>query len=120
VFQGLRTVIYHVDDIEKAKQWYSKILDVQPYFDQAYYTGFNIGGYELGLDPDMTGIIKGNNVVAYWSIEKIEIEYARILTLGAKENGEIQNVDGNIRVATVIDPFGNVFGLIENPDFKIG
>jgi lactoylglutathione lyase len=68
----------------------------------------------------MTGIIKGNNVVAYWSIEKIEIEYARILALGAKENGEIQNVDGNIRVATVIDPFGNVFGLIENPDFKIG
>lgn len=118
MFQGLRTVIYHVDDIEKAKQWYSKILGVQPYFDQQYYVGFNVGGYELGLDPDTAGITKGNNVVAYWSVEKIEIAYNHILALGAKKNGDIQNVGGNIRVATLIDPFGNVFGLIENPNIK--
>jgi lactoylglutathione lyase len=107
-----------VEDIEKAKQWYSEILGVPPYFDQPYYVGFNIGGYELGLDPDAAGITKGNNVVAYWSVEKIELVYNHILALGAKKNGDIQNVGGNIQVATVIDPFGNIFGLIENPDFK--
>jgi len=119
MIQGLRTVIYHVDDLEKAKQWYTKILGMPPYFAQPFYVGFNVGGYELGLDPDVTGITKGNNVVAYWGVENIETVFNRILALGAKKNRNIQNVGGNIRVATVIDPFGNVFGLIENPDFKI-
>jgi len=119
MIQGLRTVIYHVADLEKAKQWYSNILGVQPYFDQPFYVGFNVGGYEFGLDPDLSGITKGNNVVAYWGVEKIETAYKRMLEFGAKKNSEIQNVGGNIQVATVIDPFGNVFGLIENPDFKM-
>jgi len=47
-FLGLRTVTYFAPDLEKAKQWYSKVLGVEPYFDQPFYVGFNIGGYELG------------------------------------------------------------------------
>jgi catechol 2,3-dioxygenase-like lactoylglutathione lyase family enzyme len=52
MFQGLRTAIYHVADIEKAKQWYSTILGIKPYFDEPFYIGFNVAGYELGLHPD--------------------------------------------------------------------
>ena len=52
MFIGLRTVIYNVEDIETAKKWYSKILGFKPYFDQPFYVGFNVGGYELGLDPN--------------------------------------------------------------------
>ena len=59
MFQGLRTVIYHVDDLEKAKAWYGKALKIKPYFDKPFYVGFNVGGYELGLDPDMTGVKRG-------------------------------------------------------------
>jgi hypothetical protein len=51
-FLGLRTAIYHAADRAKAKSWYSKILGIEPYFDQPFYVGFNVGGYELGLDPD--------------------------------------------------------------------
>jgi catechol 2,3-dioxygenase-like lactoylglutathione lyase family enzyme len=50
-FLGLRTVIYHAPDLEKAREWYSSVLGFGPYFDQPFYVGFNVGGYELGLDP---------------------------------------------------------------------
>jgi predicted enzyme related to lactoylglutathione lyase len=120
MFLGLRTVIYHVDNIDKAKQWYANALGVQPYFDQPFYVGFSIGGFELGLDSDMKGVSKGNNVVAYWGTEDIEKALARLLEIGAKENSGIQDVGGDIRLATVTDPFGNIFGIIENPQFKIG
>lgn len=119
MFLGLRTVIYHVDNIDSAKRWYADALGIQPYFDQPFYVGFNVGGFELGLDPDSAGVFNGNNLVAYWGVENIEKTLAHLLVLGAKKNTDIQDVGGNIRLATVIDPFGNVFGIIENPQFKI-
>lgn len=51
-FLGLRTAIYHAPDLAQAKSWYSKILGIEPYFDQPFYVGFNVGGYELGLESD--------------------------------------------------------------------
>lgn len=119
MFQGLRTVIYHVDDLQKAKQWYSSILGIKPYFDEPFYVGFSVGGYELGLDPNMQGVSKGNNVVAYWGVSDTASAYQSVLELGAQNHSEPQDVGGGIIVATVTDPFGNVFGIIENPHFKI-
>ena len=52
MFLGLRTVIYHAPDLAKAKAWYAAAFNVAPYFDEPFYVGFNIGGYELGLNPD--------------------------------------------------------------------
>lgn len=118
MFQGLRTVIYNVDDLERAKEWYAKALGVKPYFDQPFYVGFNIGGFELGLDPDMTGVTRGSNAIAYWGVKDAAASYKRLLDLGAKKHREVQDVGSNIKVATVTDPFGNIFGIIENPHFK--
>ena len=59
-FQGLRTVIYAAPDLEKTKAWYSSVLGIAPYFDQPFYVGFNVGGYELGLDPDSAGAAGGS------------------------------------------------------------
>jgi predicted enzyme related to lactoylglutathione lyase len=118
MFQGLRTVIYHVDDLERAKEWYANALGVKPYFDQPFYVGFNIGGFELGLDPDMTGVTKGSNAIAYWGVKDAAVSYKRLLDLGAKKHREVEDVGSNIKVATVMDPFGNIFGIIENPHFK--
>ena len=56
-FQGLRTVIYAAPDLEKAKAWYFSILGIPPYFDQPFYVGFNIAGYELGLDPNQNVVV---------------------------------------------------------------
>ena len=55
MLQKLRTAIYHVNDLEKATQWYIDLTGIQPYFKELFYVGFDINGCELGLDPDMTG-----------------------------------------------------------------
>ncbi|MEI6411000.1 MAG: VOC family protein, partial [Bacteroidota bacterium] len=53
-FLGLRTVIYRVDDLTKATEWYSKAIGYGPYFNEPFYVGFNVAGYELGLQPEET------------------------------------------------------------------
>ena len=119
-FQGLRTVIYHAPDLEKAKAWYSDILGIEPYFDQPFYVGFNVAGYELGLDPDASSTPGGNSgAVAYWGVSNAEESFRRLVSLGATERSAPQEVGEGIRVATVFDPFGNIFGIIENPHFKL-
>jgi catechol 2,3-dioxygenase-like lactoylglutathione lyase family enzyme len=118
---GLRTAIYHTPDIAAGKLWYTKILGFPPYFDQPFYVGFNVGGFELGLTPDA----EKSSVGTYWGVKDIEPALARLLELGAEPRTDIQDVgqdneDNRIRVADVLDPFGNVFGIIENPNFKSG
>jgi predicted enzyme related to lactoylglutathione lyase len=119
-FLGLRTAIYHVDDLEKAKAWYSQVFATRPYFDEPFYVGFNVGGFELGLNPDLAKTQPGaGGVVTYWGVADAGAALARLLALGAREHEALQDVGEGIRVATVLDPFGNVFGIIENPHFRL-
>ncbi len=120
MFLGLRTAIYQVADIERAKTWYSSILGFGPYFDKPFYVGFNVSGYELGLQPgEGETTNKAEAVVAYWGVEDAGAALKRLLEHGATEHEDLQDVGGGIKVATVKDPFGNVFGVIENPHFKL-
>lgn len=117
---GLRTTIYRVGNLNKAKDWYARAFNTKPYFDEPYYVGFNIGGYELGLQPDENPTIdKAESVVSYWGVEKIQETYDHLIKLGATENEKPFDVGGNIQTATVKDPFGNLIGLIFNPHFTL-
>jgi predicted enzyme related to lactoylglutathione lyase len=118
-FLGLRTVIYPVDDLQKAKAWYAKALGQQPYFDQPFYVGFTVGGYELGLDPDVSAVHRGDDAVAYWGVPDCKKAHAALLKAGAKAHSEPREVGDGIVVATLKDPFGNTLGIIENPHFKL-
>jgi predicted enzyme related to lactoylglutathione lyase len=113
---GLRTAIYHVSDLAKAKAWYSEVLGQQPYFDQPFYVGFSVGGFELGLVPD--GKSGAGGTVAYWGVADAADAVARLEALGAPVIEKLQDVGEGIRVATVADPFGNLLGIIENPNFS--
>ncbi len=119
MLHGLRTAIYAVDDIERAKEWYSSVLGFGPYFDEPFYVGFDVGGYELGLSPHEENVPRsGTGVTVYWGVDDARTALERLLELGASENGDVMDVGGGILVATVLDPFGNVFGVIENPHFE--
>jgi len=120
MFLGLRTVIYVVTDLDRAKEWYASVLGFGPYFDEPFYAGFNVGGYELGLLPqedDAPGDSPAG--VTYWGVEDADAALRRLLESGATERESVQDVGEGIRVATVTDPFGNVVGLIENPNFSL-
>jgi predicted enzyme related to lactoylglutathione lyase len=120
MFLGLRTAIYPVDDIAKGKTWYAQVLGFEPYFDQPFYVGFNVGGYELGLQPsEGPAGEKADGAVAYWGVENAEAACQRIIELGATAHEAVQDVGGGIKVATVKDPFGNLIGIIENPNFAL-
>ncbi len=119
MFKGLRTVIYGAPDLGAAKAFYSAALGYEPYFDQPYYVGYNVGGYELGLDPNSpAGTGKRSGPLVYWGVAEIETALAALLQNGGREVEAVQDVGDDIRVATVSDPFGNVFGIIENPNFQ--
>jgi predicted enzyme related to lactoylglutathione lyase len=119
-FLGLRTCIYRVSNIEEAKAWYSKVLATDPYFDESFYVGFNVAGYELGLVPyEDDPKVKSVGVMTYWGVNDVEASYKRLLTLGASPFEEPENVGGEIVVAAVKDPWGNVLGIIYNPEFKL-
>jgi predicted enzyme related to lactoylglutathione lyase len=113
---GLRTVIYAAPDLDKAKSFYSALLGVEPYFDETFYVGYNVGGFELGLDPNKEGSGDGGSL-AYWGVADIDSALEHAKTLGATVSSEAQNVGEGIMVASILDPFGTKLGLIENPHF---
>lgn len=115
MIQGLRTAIYSVTDLAEGKAWYSRALERDPYFDEPFYVGFSVGGFELGLIPD--GNPSAAGVQVYWGVPDAEAELARLEGLGAEIHESAKDVGGGIKVASVKDPFGNVFGIIENPHF---
>jgi len=117
MLKGLRTVVYKVSDLAKAKAWYAQVLGISPYFDEPFYVGFNVGGFELGLDPDAPATNTPGGMQPYWAVDDIEAVYRQCITLGAMPHEAPKEVGGGIKVATVLDPFGNILGLILNPHF---
>lgn len=115
MLEGLRTVVYTVPDIEQAKAWYSALLNQAPYFDQPFYVGFNVGGYELGLLPG----IEASGSTTYWGVPDADAAYAKMLEQGATAQEPIADVGEGIRLGTVRDPCGNTLGIIANPHFLL-
>jgi len=119
-FLGLRTCIYKVTDLKAATDWYTKAFETEPYFNEPFYVGFNIAGYELGLIPDESPTtVKGDSVHTYWGVEDVEKEYKRFIALGTTHFEEPHNVGGELVVGAVKDPWDNVVGMIYNPEFKL-
>jgi predicted enzyme related to lactoylglutathione lyase len=118
--KGLGTVIYSVPDLSRAKAWYSVAFQQKPYFDEPFYVGFNVAGYELGLHPTEGAAQPGpGGGVAYWRVADIDRAVEHFVGSGATLTAPAQDVGEGIKVATVSDPFGNRIGLIENPHFEL-
>lgn len=116
---GLRTTTYKVSDMAQAKTWYNNILGFEPYFDEPFYVGYNVAGYELGLQPDEKNEAKTDGVITYWGVEDVEEKYNELLAAGAIPYEAPNEVGGGIIVAAVKDPWDNVFGIIFNPHFSL-
>src|SRR6476620_5769984 len=82
---GLRTTIYKVPDAAKAKAWYSKVFGITPYFDEPFYVGFNVGGFELGLDPDVSDQSPGaGGGLAYWGVLSMDATVSALKADGVR------------------------------------
>lgn len=119
-FKALMTAIYPVPDLAAAKAWYAEAFQTQPYFDEPFYVGFDVAGFELGLIP-AEGVLNQparGGATAYWGADDIDAVHARLVALGAVPLEPLKDVGDDIRVAVLGDPFGNAIGLIRNPHFK--
>jgi predicted enzyme related to lactoylglutathione lyase len=117
MIQGLRTAIYPTPDLARGKEWYRQVLGQDPYFDEPFYVGFSVGGFELGLIPD--GEPGTSGVQVFWGVADAAAELTRLTALGAAVHEPLKDVGGGINVASVRDPFGNLFSIIQNPHFKL-
>jgi predicted enzyme related to lactoylglutathione lyase len=112
--EGIKTIIYPVKDIAQAKKLYSELLGVKPYMDEAYYVAFNVGGQDVGLDPN--GHNQGiTGPVGYWHVNDIKKTLKLLLDAGAQVYQEVKDVGGGKLIASVKDADSNVIGLIQLP-----
>ena len=110
--EGIKTIIYPVRDLAKAKDLYGVLAAVRPDMDQPYYVGLNVEGQDVGLDPNghghgMTG------PVAYWHVDDINGTLKALLDAGAAAKQDVTDVGGGKLIASVTDPDGNVIGLVQ-------
>jgi predicted enzyme related to lactoylglutathione lyase len=130
MLRGFATVNYWTDDVEAAKRWYSELLGVEPYFERPgpdgrpAYAEFRIGDYqhELGLvdrawaPPDAS--TEPGGALMYWHVDDIEAAFEKLLSMGAEEYQPITpRGDQGFVTAAVLDPFGNVLGVMQNPHY---
>ena len=104
--QNIKLIVYPVKDIEKAKVFYSKFLDVEPYVEGSYYVGYRVGDQEVGLDPNSKV-----GPIAYTDVKDIKSTLQAMVEVGAKVVQDVKEVGGGLLIAQVRDADGNVVGL---------
>lgn len=128
MLRGLATISYYADDVDAAKTWYSDLLGLEPYFVRPLegppaYVEFRLGDYqhELGIidrryaPPAATTGPAG--VVAFWHVDDLRATYAKLLALGATTYEPPVERGAGFITASVIDPFGNILGIMDNPHY---
>jgi predicted enzyme related to lactoylglutathione lyase len=128
MLHGLTTVSFWADDVIAARDWYADVLGIEPYFQRPEegppaYIEFRIGPDEdeLGLidrryAPPGTSRDPGGAVI-YWQVDDVAAAVARLVEHGATEYQPVVERDAGFVTASVLDPFGNVLGLMYSPHF---
>jgi predicted enzyme related to lactoylglutathione lyase len=130
MLRGFATINYWADDLAAATRWYAELLGVEPYFERPGpngdpgYVEFRIGEFqdELGLvqrnwAPAEAASVPGGAVM-HWHVDDIEATFGKLLAMGAKEYQPIvHHGDSGFVSASVVDPFGNVLGIMYNPHY---
>ncbi|MGD0170997.1 MAG: VOC family protein [Halobacteriota archaeon] len=104
--QNIKLIVYPVKDIEKAKAFYGKFLDVEPYVEGPYYVGYRVGDQEVGLDPNSK-----IGPIAYTDVKDIKSSLQTMVKVGAEVVQDVKEVGGGLLIAKVKDIDGNVVGL---------
>jgi hypothetical protein len=114
-FLGLRTMVYPARDLNAAKLWWNSVLGYEPYFDEPFYVGYDVGGYELALDPDGD---PADGPIVYWGVDDAADAEEKLIASGCEPHTPCHEVGGGIKVAVVRNPVGDLVGVIYNPHFK--
>lgn len=106
------------------------MLGLPPYFERhgpdgsLAYAEFRVGDLEAELGiissawrrPDASRTPGG--AVMHWAVDDLEATVARLLELGATGWEAITPRGDGFVTASVLDPFGNVLGVMTNPHYS--
>lgn len=126
MLRGLTTVSLFADDIPAAREWYSAVLGIAPYFqrpgsENPAYIEYRIGDYqhELGIIDRRYaphGAADGpSGVVVFWHVDDVTVAVEKLLSMGATEHEPRTERESGFVTASVVDPFGNILGVMYNP-----
>jgi predicted enzyme related to lactoylglutathione lyase len=123
MLRGFATVSFWADDLEAAKTWYVGLLGIEPYFERPGYYEFRVGDRqaELGLIDSRYG--PGGSAsgpagsVLYWHVDDVRAALRKLLSMGAKEYQPLTERGSGFVTASVVDPFGNILGIMYNPHY---
>ncbi|MCM6773667.1 VOC family protein [Nocardia sp. CDC159] len=123
MLRGMTTVTYFADDLAEAERWYTELLGIPPYFrNPGGYIEFRIGDYqhELGIVDRKYALDKSGHLggpTLYWHVDDVQSALDRLLALGAKEHQPIIERGEGFVTASVVDPFGNILGIMYNQHY---
>ena len=128
ILRGFATVSFYAADMKAARDWYTGLLGIEPYFqrpdaENPAYIEYRVGDYQHEL-----GIIDANykpkgassgpgGAVLFWHVDDIEAALARVKSMGATEYEPLTPREAGFITASVVDPFGNILGLMINPHY---
>jgi predicted enzyme related to lactoylglutathione lyase len=122
--RGLTTVSFWAADLAAAKAWYTELLGIEPYFERPGYVEFRLGDYqhELGIidsryAPGGGAATGPGGAIVYWHVDDLTATLAKLLSLGAKEYQPPTEYGEGFVTAAVVDPFGNVLGVMYNQHY---
>ncbi len=118
MIEGLQATRIGVPDLPLAVTWYTRALDIEPYLRDATSATFFLGGSLLRLEQENHTSDEGSpgQVTVYWRVDSLQSELLRLQGLNAAPFQAVAHIDGDTQTASVLDPFGNVMGLIERHD----
>ncbi|WP_327044516.1 VOC family protein [Microbispora sp. NBC_01189] len=128
MLRGLTTVSFFADDVTAAARWYAGLLGVEPYFTRSVEETLAYAEFRIGDDEDELGIVDRRfsprprqeepaGAVVYWHVDDVEAAFARLLALGATTYEKPVERGPGFVTASVVDPFGNVLGVMYNRHF---
>ncbi|GIG22061.1 glyoxalase [Cellulomonas chitinilytica] len=118
-FRGLTTVSFFADDLAAARAWYTELFGIEPYFVLDAYVEFRVGDHEdeLGIVDRRFAPASGgpSGAIVYWHVDDLAGTVERLLALGATVHDPVRERGHGFTTASVVDPFGNVLGVMTNP-----
>lgn len=108
--QGIRTIIYPVGDLARARDAFAALAGAEPYVDEPYYVGFRVGELEIGLDPHG----HKHGTTPYWHVPDIRAAQQTLVDGGAQIVSDVSDVGGGKLIAAPVDGDGNVIGLTQD------
>jgi predicted enzyme related to lactoylglutathione lyase len=102
----IRSLVIPVSDLNAAKAVYTALLGA-PHTDQPYYVGYDVGGFEVSLNP--AG--EAGGPVAFADVEDLDGTRETLLAAGATERSAPRQVAPEARVCVLADGDGNPIGL---------